>query len=153
MLKQDSMLAELGDQMNVWVGPAQVIVASNMPDHRDMYNMCFVTEEEAGCQGEWHVLGDLEHLKAKFRHFDSKVQKLLELADPKECYIWRLSQMPALPTWKSANGRLVLVGDSAHAMLPYAGLVCFFFGITITGIHNMSFIGRFLVHRGRSMSR
>ncbi|KAJ2981039.1 hypothetical protein NQ176_g2275 [Zarea fungicola] len=122
LLKDDADLQVLLDRVDCWVGPLQIAIATNMPDHGDRYNICFVTEEEAGKQGEWYTLGDLESLKKTFASFEPRVQKLLSLADPKDCYIWRLSQVPPLPQWHSPDGRVVLAGDSAHAMLPYVGM-------------------------------
>ena len=123
LLKDDPELSHLLQQINAWVGPGQIVFASNMPDHGDKINLCFVTEEQAGQQGEWYTLGDLEKLKRTYAHFDVTLRKLLDLADPNDCYIWRLSQMPPLPNWVSKSGRVVLAGDSAHAMLPYVGMV------------------------------
>lgn len=123
LLKDDADLQVLLDRVDCWVGPLQIAFATNMPDHGDKYNICFVTEEEAGKQGEWYTLGDLEKLKKTFAAFEPRIQKLLSLADPKDCYIWRLSQVPPLPQWHSPDGRVVLAGDSAHAMLPYVGMV------------------------------
>ena len=105
------------------MGPGQIIFAGNMPDHGDKINFCFATKEQAGQEGEWYIRGDLKRLAAKFAHFDPTIAKVLDLADPSECYIWRLSEMPPLPRWVSESGRVVLAGDSAHAMLPYVGMV------------------------------
>lgn len=124
-LRDDPSLSHLLYTINAWVGPHQVVFASNMPDLGDKINLCFVTEEQSGEQGEWYTLGDLDKLKATYAHFDVTLRKLLDLADPKDCYIWRLSQMPPLSSWVSRSGRVVLAGDSAHAMLPYGGYVSF----------------------------
>lgn len=123
LLRGDPSLSSLLNQSNAWVGPRQIIVAINMPDHGDKYNLCFVTEEQAGQEGEWFAIGDLLKLKATYAHFDPIVQKLLNLANPNDCYIWRLSQMPPLSNWVQKSGRVVLSGDAAHAMLPYTGMV------------------------------
>lgn len=109
MLKDDPELAALLQQANVWVGPGQVVVANNMTDLNDLYNICFVTEEQAGKQGEWYIQGDLGHMKAKYAHFDIMMQKLLHLADPKRCYIWRLSQLPPLILGKARTAVLCLL--------------------------------------------
>ena len=38
----------------------------------------------------------------------------------KSCDRWRLAQMPNLTRWSSQGGRILLLGDSAHAMYPNA---------------------------------
>lgn len=37
-----------------------------------------------------------------------------------KCDRWKLAEMPDLPRWTSRDGRIALLGDSAHAMLPNA---------------------------------
>ncbi|KAG8625201.1 hypothetical protein KVT40_006952 [Elsinoe batatas] len=32
---------------------------------------------------------------------------------------WRLSSLPPLPSWSSPNGKVLLLGDAAHATLPF----------------------------------
>ncbi|PSK42406.1 Kynurenine 3-monooxygenase [Elsinoe australis] len=40
--------------------------------------------------------------------------------EPKDGILeWRLSDLPELPTWSSDDGKVVLLGDAAHASLPY----------------------------------
>jgi hypothetical protein len=51
--------------------------------------------------------------------------KLLTLAKPENCYIWRLSDVAHLDNWVSESGKVVMVGDAVHAMLPAVGKVSF----------------------------
>lgn len=37
------------------------------------------------------------------------------------CHKWTLGDLPPLPTFVSPNGKIIVVGDAAHAILPYAG--------------------------------
>jgi len=87
-------------------------------------NICLISEEGEGKEGEWYILGDLEKVKKKFAHFDPVVRKMLVLAKLEDCYIWRLSKMPPLERWVGESGEVVIVGDSGHDMLPYANQVC-----------------------------
>lgn len=98
-----------------------------MPDMGDKYNICLVSEEQAGTEGEWYEVGDLNKVKTKYSGFDPVVRKLLDLAKPGDCYIWRLSEMPHLEKWVSDNGKVVITGDAVHAMLPYTGNVSLLF--------------------------
>jgi hypothetical protein len=100
-----------------------VVVAGNMPDFGDRYNICLVSGEQAGTIGEWHTIGGLEKVKDEFSGFSPDVRKLLKLAKAEDCYIWRLSEMPQLERWVTESGKVVIIGDAAHAMLPYAGMV------------------------------
>lgn len=53
-----------------------------------------------------------------YKDFYSPVPELLNQI--KKCIRWTIVYLPQLPTYSSENGRLVLVGDAAHAMLPAA---------------------------------
>lgn len=45
-----------------------------------------------------------------------------QIAKNKEtCYIWPYLKMPTLPRWFSDTGRVVMVGDGAHALPPSSG--------------------------------
>jgi 2-polyprenyl-6-methoxyphenol hydroxylase-like FAD-dependent oxidoreductase len=107
----------------VWLGPGQIIVTMNMFDHGDKFNACLVSEEEGGQEGEWHARGDLERVKAKFSHFEPRIKEFLDLARPEDCYIWRFADLPQLERWVSKNGKALIIGDAAHAMIPYATMV------------------------------
>ncbi|KAE8451371.1 hypothetical protein EG329_004000 [Mollisiaceae sp. DMI_Dod_QoI] len=47
--------------------------------------------------------------------------KMMELVNPDDLLVWKLNSLPALDTWVFRNGKVVLLGDSAHAMLPFSG--------------------------------
>jgi salicylate hydroxylase len=123
LLKADPSLSHLLVEANFWLGPSKIVVGLNMPDMGDKYNICLVSEEQAGKEGEWYELGDLKKVKEKFADFEPDIRKLLDLSKPEDCYIWRFSEMPPLEKWMSDNGKAVITGDAAHAMLPYTGMV------------------------------
>ncbi|KAL9087281.1 MAG: hypothetical protein Q9165_006775 [Trypethelium subeluteriae] len=53
-----------------------------------------------------------------YKDFFSPVPELLNSI--KKCVKWTIVHLPQLPTYSSENGRIVLLGDAAHAMLPAA---------------------------------
>lgn len=122
-LSADPELEFFLGQAGGWCGPGRCIVIMDMPDYDDSFNMCFCNEVGNGEEGEWFIKGDIRSVQAQFFDFESRVQKLLRLADPDACYQWRLSDIPALETWQSKTSRIVLIGDAAHAILPFAGMV------------------------------
>ena len=65
------------------------------------------------------VKGDVEEMRATFANWDPKLRKLLSLVD--SCKKWKLqdSDPSALPTWVHPYGTFCLLGDAAHATLPY----------------------------------
>jgi hypothetical protein len=63
---------------------------------------------------------NIEQFKGYFKDFAPAIQKLLSYV--KEAYVWRMMEtMP--PSWVSKSGRVVLIGDAAHAALPWVGQV------------------------------
>ncbi|KAJ2981149.1 hypothetical protein NQ176_g2207 [Zarea fungicola] len=121
-IASDPELAEFLTQQNFWLGPSQVGIGYNATDLNDTFIVCLLAEDSSGEEGEWLKRGDLNLMKDRYGYFDPRFRKLLLLVHPEDCWLWRLSSMPSLRTWSSDNGRVVSVGDAAHAILPYTGI-------------------------------
>jgi salicylate hydroxylase len=65
----------------------------------------------------WSAPGDPAELAAEFVGWDPVVGAVL--AQVKTCFRWGLYDREPLSAW--SRGRLTLLGDAAHAMLPHAG--------------------------------
>jgi salicylate hydroxylase len=53
--------------------------------------------------------------------YEKRVQAFAKMIPPENCTLWKVTQLPDLPTWVSESGRIVLLGDAAHAMSPHLG--------------------------------
>lgn len=65
----------------------------------------------------WSAPGDPRELAREFAGWDPMVEAII--AQVNETFQWGLYDREPLPTW--TKGRLTLLGDAAHPMLPHAG--------------------------------
>ncbi|KAJ9102969.1 hypothetical protein QFC19_004526 [Naganishia cerealis] len=80
-------------------------------DRRIIAELNEISEEK------WSAKGDRDALLKSFESFLPVHQKLLSQAE--EIGLWQLRDQEPLNQW--AKGRTIIVGDSAHAMLPHQG--------------------------------
>ena len=81
-----------------------------------LYNMAagVVLESDAPL-GAYNEPGDPEEMCRQFSMFDDAIRGVFAHAD--SCAKWNLIELPPLPAWSSKNGRVMLLGDAAHAMV------------------------------------
>ena len=60
---------------------------------------------------------DIAEARKAFSQWDAKFQSLLSIAQ--SCSKWTLLQAPIATHWTHPDGKFALLGDSAHAMLPF----------------------------------
>ncbi len=65
----------------------------------------------------WSAPGDPDVLRHEFAGWDPRIENLL--AQVQMTFRWALYDREPLPTW--TKGRLTLLGDAAHPMLPHLG--------------------------------
>lgn len=68
----------------------------------------------------WTLTASKDELLRAVEHYDGTVKKLIERSKG-DCWKTLLFDRQALDRWVFAEGKLVLVGDAAHAMLPHSG--------------------------------
>jgi salicylate hydroxylase len=78
-----------------------------------------VTQEDTDKWVEegWSTAGDPDEMRLSFPNPEPRLETLLSIV--KECSKWGLFTRPLTENW--GRGRIQLIGDAAHAMLPNAG--------------------------------
>jgi salicylate hydroxylase len=73
--------------------------------------------------------GSIQSLREAVSMFEPRVRKFAELVKPDDCFVWKIAHLPPLPTWVSQSGKVAVLGDAAHAMVPHLGMVISLFFI------------------------
>ncbi|EME42798.1 hypothetical protein DOTSEDRAFT_80417 [Dothistroma septosporum NZE10] len=96
-------------------------VISSFKKSLGRHNAVFGIAEAADADERlWDEHGDIKYVRDYFKDVHPKLKAFLNIVT--SCDRWRLAEMPDMPQWVSKGGRLVLLGDSAHAMYPDAAM-------------------------------
>ncbi|MFK7944650.1 MAG: FAD-dependent monooxygenase [Paracoccaceae bacterium] len=98
----------------VWAGHGRHLVTYYLRGG-EMVNLVGVLEQDSWTAEGWSTKGDPRAFRAAFADWHLDVGVLLEAVQ--ECYLWGLFDRPEQVRW--VKGRLALIGDAAHPMLPF----------------------------------
>ncbi|HEU5276410.1 MAG TPA: FAD-dependent monooxygenase [Xanthobacteraceae bacterium] len=99
-----------------WVGPGCHFIAYYIRAKK-LVNIVTQQDTDKWVDEGWSTRGDPEEMRASFPNPEPRLAKLLSLVT--ECSKWGLFTRPLTQNW--GRGRIELIGDAAHAMLPNAG--------------------------------
>ena len=99
-----------------WVGPGCHFIAYYIRQGK-LVNIVTQEDTDKWVEEGWSTRGDPEEMRLSFPNPEPRLAKLLSLVT--ECSKWGLFTRPLTQNW--GRGRIQLIGDAAHAMLPNAG--------------------------------
>ena len=104
------------DRWQMWAGPSRHFLVFPVR-HGTMVNYVGFVPTDEEMKESWSAPGDPQVLRREFQGWDPRIGELLGQVD--KTFRWALYDREPLPTW--AKGRLTLLGDAAHPMLPHLG--------------------------------
>jgi salicylate hydroxylase len=104
------------DRWEMWAGPARHFLVFPVR-HGTMVNYVGFVPTDQEMKESWSAPGDPAVLRREFEGWDPRIGEVLEQVD--KTFRWALYDREPLPGW--TKGRLTLLGDSAHPMLPHLG--------------------------------
>jgi len=99
-----------------WVGPGCHLLAYYIRG-RKLVNIVTQEDTDKWVEEGWSTRGDPDEMRSSFPNPEPRLAKLLGLV--RACSKWGLFTRPLTQNW--GHGRIQLIGDAAHAMLPNAG--------------------------------
>ena len=100
------------------IGPGRNFVTYPVRGEQ-LVNIVILTRRAEWAEESWSAKGDIAELRAHFAGWCSHVQRAIAGIDQSQLYRWGLFIRRPLESW--VNGRVALLGDAAHPMLPYMG--------------------------------
>jgi salicylate hydroxylase len=100
----------------MWLGKAKHFLAFPVRAG-ELVNYVGFVPADAEMKESWSAPGDPAVLRREFAGWDPRIERLL--AQVQTTFRWALYDREPLPTW--TRGRLTLLGDAAHPMLPHLG--------------------------------
>jgi 2-polyprenyl-6-methoxyphenol hydroxylase-like FAD-dependent oxidoreductase len=104
------------DRWSMWLGKARHFLTFPVRAG-ELINYVGFVPADAEMKESWSAPGDPDVLRREFEGWDPRIGALL--GQVRKTFRWALYDREPLPAW--TKGRLTLLGDAAHPMLPHLG--------------------------------
>jgi len=104
------------DRWQMWAGPSRHFLVFPVR-HGAMVNYVGFVPADEEMKESWSAPGDPAVLRREFEGWDPRIGDVLKRVD--KTFRWALYDREPLARW--STGRLTLLGDAAHPMLPHLG--------------------------------
>ena len=101
-------------EFQVWMGPGKHFVHYFVRS-RHLVNFVALVDQDHWTRESWTEQADLADVLYAFQGWHPQVRSMLEVVD--EAFVWGLFEHPPMEHWSA--GRVTLLGDACHAMLPF----------------------------------
>lgn len=118
-VREDAELIDLLDPpaVHTWLGPDAHALAYTLKAE-GLLNVVLIRPDYPGVEATFGPQqADMDHIRGSIKQWDRRFKKLLGHAQ--QASKWILVKCTDLPSWIHPAGKFTLLGDSAHAMLPY----------------------------------
>jgi salicylate hydroxylase len=106
-----------------WLAKNKHFLVFPVSQNRTLNVVAFISKPEDELEGlkeSWTSSAPREQLEEEYEGWDRTVVKIIQCMDSYPGK-WRLNDRDLLSQWSYMNGKIVLLGDAAHAMLPHQG--------------------------------
>ena len=104
------------DRWRMWLGKGKHFLVFPLRAGTIINYVGFVPAD-AEMKESWSAPGDPDMLRQEFAGWDPRIENLLSKVE--KTFRWALYDREPMPVW--TKGRLTLLGDAAHPMLPHLG--------------------------------
>jgi len=101
-------------EAQIWMGPGKHFVHYYVRN-KELLNFVAIIDQDTWTKESWTDRGDAADAIMGFEGWHPQLRGILQAVD--ETFIWALFERPPMPRW--SVGRVTLLGDACHAMLPF----------------------------------